>query len=434
MTRAPRGFTLLELMVGATVAIFVIAAVTATFLAQNRAFIALDLTRVAADSARDAFLDMEPSIRRAGFGLDPRWAFDFRYYACTASPCRDSITGADNLVFFARNPNYLYTANGSLLPDGTTCNTAGGCASGNAYLATITNAGGIYTVSVNLRTGATTPLLKGQVVQFVCSGNTQGVTMSTLNSTPTQVVNVTLSIVATPGAAPQSNDPTKQNAFASNSCLTTPNSVVMVLVDRYHYLIQAYNGVPWLVLDTGRDENQNGTTPENGADLNDYIPIAQGVEDLQFAYVLNINAPAVASGGTPPSAAPGAGPDKPTAGGVNSGNWVIGDYFTGSGSGITGQQEEPDWTIANMPLYTTPLADPLRFNTTAANIRAVRVTVNLRSTQTDQSQVASWTGDTEKRMENLSAASLLSGGRFRRFSFSSTVACRDMESRSNFVF
>src|SRR5207249_4682886 len=139
--------------------------------------------------------------------------------------------------------------------------------------------------------------------------------------TPTQVGNVTLSVVPTPGAAPLSSDPTKQNAFGSNSCLTQANSVVMFLVDRYHYLVQSYNGVPWLVLDTGRDENQNGTTPENGADLNDYIPLAQGVEDLQFAYVLNVNAPTLVTGSSPPSAAPGPGPDKPTAGGVNSGNW-----------------------------------------------------------------------------------------------------------------
>ena len=87
-----------------------------------------------------------------------------------------------------------------------------------------------------------------------------------------------------------------------------------------------------------------------------------------------------------------------------------------------------------MPQYSTSLLDPLRYNTTAANVRGVRVTVNLRSLQTDQSQASSWTGDVEKRVENLNGSSLQTGGRLRRFSYSTTVACRDMESRSAFIF
>jgi len=204
--------------------------------------------------------------------------------------------------------------------------------------------------------------------------------------------------------------------------------VMMVLVDRFHYLVQQYAGVPWLVLDTGTDLDGSGTV-----DAADYVPVARGVEDLQLAYILNINAPVV-GGGAPPSAPPTKGPDAPTAGGVNAGNWVVGDYFTGTGGSATGTQEQPDMTFANMPLYTTKFADPLRFNTTAANIRGVRITVNLQSPQTDQTQTASWTGDVEKRVENLNGANLQSGGRLRRFSFSSTVACRDMESRSAFIF
>ena len=183
MTRAPRGFTLLELMVGATISLLVIGAVTAAFLSQNRAFVALDLNRVAADAARDAFLEMEPAMRRAGFGLDPRYAFDFAYYACPAANCRDSINGPDNIAFYARNPVYTYTVNGATKPDGTVCGSANGCVSGNAYNVTITNAGGAYTVSASLGTLAFRPLLQGQVVQFVCPG-AAAVTMATLATAP----------------------------------------------------------------------------------------------------------------------------------------------------------------------------------------------------------------------------------------------------------
>src|SRR5712671_3725976 len=280
MTRAPRGFTLLELMVGATISLLVIGAVTAAFLSQNRAFVALDLHRVAADAARDAFLDMEPSVRRAGFGLDPRYAFDFAYYACPAANCRDSTTGPDNIVFYARNPNYMYTTNGATAPDGTVCASANGCVTGNAYNVSITSAGGVYTVKPDLRTGAVTRLRQGQLVQFICSG-AAAITMATLATTPAgaQSGTVTLSLVPTPGAAPASNDPTQANGFAANGCFVAPG-VIMVLVDRYHYLIQTYSGVPWLVLDTGTDTDELGTV-----DAGDYLPVAPGVEDIQFAYV-----------------------------------------------------------------------------------------------------------------------------------------------------
>ncbi len=428
MTRAPRGFTLLELMVGATVSLLVIGAVTAAFLSQNRAFVALDLNRIAADAARDAFLEMEPSIRRAGFGLDPRYAFDFAYYACPAANCRDSVTGPDNIAFYARNPVYTYTVNGATAPNGIVCTNANGCVSGNAYNVTITNAGGVYTVTPNLGTGAFRPLLLGQVVQFICPG-AAATTMATLSATPVQSGAPNLSLVPTPAAAPPSNDPTLANGFAANGCFVQPG-VIMVLVDRFHYLIQQYNGVPWLVLDTGTDLDGSGTV-----DANDYMPIAQGVEDVQFAYIMNINAPSVASGSAPPSSPPGNGPDAPSpAAGPNAGNWVFGDYFTGTGATATGTQEQPSATLASMPQYATPLNDPSRFINSAANVRGVRITVNLRSLQTDQTQVPTWTGDTEKRVENLNGSALQTGGRLRRFSFSTTVACRDMESRSAFIF
>jgi type IV pilus assembly protein PilW len=428
MKRAQRGFTLLELMVGATISIVVIGAVTAAFLAQNRAFVSLDLNRVAADASRDSFLEMEPSLRRAGFGLDPRYAFDFAYYACPATNCRDSITGPDNIVFYARSPNYTYTVNGATKPDGTACASANGCTIGNAYNVTITNAGGVYTVTPNLGTGASRPLLLGQVVQFICPG-AAAVTMATLSATPAQSGTPNLSLVATPTTTPGSNDPTKANGFGANGCFVAAG-VIMVPVDRFHYLIQTYAGVPWLVLDTGTDVDGSGVV-----DAADYLPIAPGVEDIQFAYVMNINAPTIANGATPPSAAPGKGPDAPTPlGGVNAGNWVIGDYFTGTGASASGTQEQPDSAIAKMPQYSTSLADPLRYNNTAANIRGVRISVNLRSLQTDQSQPSSWTGDTEKRVENLNGSALQSGGRLRRFSFATSVACRDMESRSAFIF
>jgi type IV pilus assembly protein PilW len=411
-----RGFTLLEVLFGISISIAVIGAVTGIFLGQQRAFVALDLSRIASQGGRDALLEMEPALRRAGYGLDPRFAFDFKSYACPASPCRDSVSGADNIVFYARNPSYLLVPVNGTNPDGTLCATVGGCAYGNAFHVVTT---GASTATVTLTSG--TVLQKGRIALFMCPDGTSA-TMGTLSSAVSGAGAQALGLV--PAVA---GDPTKQNGFALSTCFAGTNTgVLMFLVDRYHYLIQIYGGVPWLVLDQGLDLDGDGALPENGGDLDDYIPIAAGVEDLQVAYVLNINAPTVLAGGGGPAAAPGAGPDLPSAGGANLGNWVVGD--------LAGRVEEPDPTAATMPLYSTPPNDPLRFSTSAANIRDVRVTVNLRSLSTDQSRPPNWTGDVEKAAENRSTATLLSGGRFRRFSFQTTVSIRAMESRNSFLF
>ena len=78
--RHPRGFTLIEVTVGAAVALIVIGIVTATFLSQQRSLQALDLSREASNGARDAMLSLQQTIARAGYGVDPRYAFDFRNY------------------------------------------------------------------------------------------------------------------------------------------------------------------------------------------------------------------------------------------------------------------------------------------------------------------------------------------------------------------
>ena len=121
--------------------------------------------------------------------------------------------------------------------------------------------------------------------------------MATLAATPAQTGTPTLSLAPTPATAPASNDPTRANGFGANGCFVAPG-VIMVVVDRFHYMIQPYAGVPWLVLDTGTDVDGSGAV-----DAGDYIPIAPGIEDVQFAYVMNINAPAIPSGGAPPSSA-----------------------------------------------------------------------------------------------------------------------------------
>ena len=67
MRRASRrGFTLIEVMVGAVVALVVIGIVMGSFLAQQKSMQSLDLSREASNGARDAMLSMQEAIGRAG--------------------------------------------------------------------------------------------------------------------------------------------------------------------------------------------------------------------------------------------------------------------------------------------------------------------------------------------------------------------------------
>jgi len=60
VTRArQKGFTLIEVMIGAAVALVVIGIVTSTFLSQQRSLQSLDLSREASNAARDAMLSLQ---------------------------------------------------------------------------------------------------------------------------------------------------------------------------------------------------------------------------------------------------------------------------------------------------------------------------------------------------------------------------------------
>ena len=135
--RPQRGVTLIELLVGASVAIVVIGVVMATFLSQQRGMQALDLAREASNAGRDAMLSLQGTIGRAGYGVNPQFAFDFRNYSCptwtAAAPCRDSISGPDELVFVERDPNYFWAGTPTTPIQG--CDTSAPC-SGRAWQVT----------------------------------------------------------------------------------------------------------------------------------------------------------------------------------------------------------------------------------------------------------------------------------------------------------
>jgi type IV pilus assembly protein PilW len=387
-----RGFTITELLVTMAVSGFAIAAVLGTFASQQRSFESAESARSGQEAAREGLLEMERSLRMLGFGVDPRYAFDFRTYRCAAAPCRDKIDAPDELVFMARDPAYRLTPAGVL--------------EGNAWV--VVSAAPTFTVQI--RTGQR--FRKGQVLFVSCAGASR-YTMATVGTTTdvaTADGNQNLDIMTA-----VAGDPYRENNYA-DACYGVGTAMAFT-VNRYRYFIETVDNLPWLMLDTGIDLDGDNVTPDTG-DIDDIIPVARGVEDIQVAYTLRRSAAFTA-------------PDNNT-------NWIIGD--------TPGTVEEPDPTIVQPSTYPyrTTSVDAAAYNLHPGNIRQIRVTLMVRSPRQDNAPPPSWLGDAPpwlntaiptamRHVENRNAGTT-SLGRLRRYPTITTVNLRNMGSRSPFVF
>ncbi|MGE5049162.1 MAG: prepilin-type N-terminal cleavage/methylation domain-containing protein [Deltaproteobacteria bacterium] len=402
-----RGFTLIELMIGVTVSMLVIGTVSAIFIGQQRALQSLDLSREASNTARDAMLSMQETLGRAGYGVDPRYAFDFRNYGCpawsAAAPCRDSVTGPDEIVFVERDPGYYWAGTPSSPVQG--CDPAAPC-TGHAWRIRAFDA---THVTVAAQPGDT--FLQGQIVLMTCQRGVNGV-MGTVRTTATAAGAGDLQLNL--GTAVAGNPYATNIATGHDACFDGLQGTSLFLVNRYRYHVATVSGEPWLMLDRGLDFNQNGVTPEPGAgtpDLDDEIPVARGVEGLQIAYLFQP--------GTTGISAPDLG-----------GNWVVGD--------VAGSLEEPDPAAAAPPQGASD-TDPSRFDTHPANIRGVRIRLTVRSLRKDQIHAAGWQGDPPVpagagAIENRNDFTAVQPGLFRRYFTSVVASTPNLRSKNPFIF
>ncbi len=400
--RKHRGFTLIELFVGMAVGLLVIGVVMGTFLSQQRSLQALDLSRDASAAIRDSMLMLQETVGRAGYGIDPRYAFDLRNYNCTSGGpgCRDKVDGPDELVFVERDPNYYWP--------GTTASPVQGCdptapCTGHAWQL-VSYDMTIPKITIAGRVGD--QFLKGQVIQLMCAKGVSTPLMGTVATTVAPLAsaaNVDLTLMAT-----SATNPYQANIPATHDTCYDGAGVSVFLVNRYRFHVATINGDPWLMLDRGLDYNKNTVTPENGADVADEIPIGHGVEDFQVAYLLK------------PNPAGGTGPD-------NGGDWIVGD--------TPGTVEEPDPTTTP-PQQSASDSDPSRYaNTNPANVRALRISIGVRSLSTDKNQPSPWLGEPMPLFENRNV--VLTGsalGRYRRFQSQVVVATPNLNSKDPFVF
>lgn len=384
--RRLRGFTLIELMIASAIAILVIATASMALLSQYRGMQTADLNRLANGSSRNALSSLERNLRRAGWGVDPRWALDFQ---CGTQPCRDKVDAPDELAFVARDPLYRWRADGE-----NGCTLSGGCFEGHAWKREVP-APTAGVVSVKLPTGLV--LHEGQIILATCSSGTHAVMFTLAND----VVGTGSAVNLTPKAE-VTNDPYNHpdGITASDglgACASDLGQSVF-LVDRYRYFIQTVNNAngtttPWLMLDTGLTVN----------DAEQILPVAKNVEDMQVAYVLN-------SDGS-------AGPD------ATDHDWVVGN--------VSGTAEEPSLT-ATAPDYRTATTDASRFSLHPANVRGVRVSLTIRSDRTDNTHGEGWAGQQVPFAENRNAGT--QSGRYRRYTAETEITLRNLQVRLPFIF
>ncbi len=333
----PRGFTLVEMLISLVVVAFMVAGAMALMGQQQRAFQNTSAERALQETARAALTEMGENLRRAGYGIEPYFAFDFgplnittttpsivsQSYSCTGGPvtCRDKTNGTDEIVFHARDPAF------------------GRSLSSAPSTGSLTIVGGLQT-----------PLYQGQILQVMCGGAAGWayVTVGALapaNWAPPAAAPATTTISLAAGVG---GDPFPyQNAKLTGACFTAglASDIRVLKIDRFRYYVQSFAdpetpaGRPYLMLDRGLLDASGNLLVE---------PVAPDVEDLQFAYVFpNASAGAATVGAT------------------------LGTALANSAASID--------LGAVPPLFNDPEDIATRGNQSPANIRAVRVSLVTRT-------------------------------------------------------
>jgi type IV pilus assembly protein PilW len=365
------GFTLLEMMVSSVIMVLVLGGIAATFIATQRSYQHESQVKMATENARQANAYLDRLVKMAGYGLDPRFAFDFGTFggtlvkdnAVVPMPAGVPPVVTDDLAFRYRNPGYL--RRGSL--------------NGN----TLTLSGAPNTLGVPIKTG--------QPVLIACrGGNNYLVARAAAN---TVAGSTTLGLIDHGPPFDGSNGlPLLAGAPGCATDQNNPAFVMLIHEVRVRVISRGTPGTPlrsFLVVFNSHADPANNT---------DFDPIAADVESFQVAYVMNRDPAAVS-----PAYSPG-------------GNWILGDA----------ENQLPDRT-ALAPLMESPYTDPNRYTAHPANIRQVRVSVVARSQRTPVRAPTD-----PFAVENFTPASLLFDGYYRSTTLSS-VRLPNMLSRSFFT-
>jgi len=300
--RAPRGLTLLEMIIALTVSSLTVLAATALLVSQQRAFLSGSGDRAQQEAGRMALQELTRRLRSAGYGVDNNLVFDF---------------GATPLV---PRPNQIEPITNVSYPLDPTCNANGGnvrCrdsidASRSDEISFLTRdpmfsrfTSAVTTSTLTVIGQLKQPMYAGQILQVSCLGGTryrayvtvaQGVP-APVNPSPIAPVAIQLLPGVTSGGVPEF---ARENAVLADACfsLTGALAPVVTAVERSRFYVAWYaddgsvvaaqtaGARPYLMLDQGLLGGAVGGGPAP-------IPLAADVEDLQLAYLFH---PAVAGG------------------------------------------------------------------------------------------------------------------------------------------
>ena len=324
------GFTLSELLVGLVVTSIIMTATTAIFIGVQTAYQAETETKVITENGRGALMYLERVLPLAGYGLDPRIAFDVSGTVARDNqdvrtvgytPGQPAINGpadtvvTDDLAFRYRDPTFLRPGRLS-----------------SATLVTLDQ-------PLNLS------LAVGKLLAVGCRG---GAEFAYVRLTAAAVpADTTLAVAA--AAAPLTS--------STNSCLqaTGTGSPWVFLVQEYRLRVVNLAGRPWLVAFRNLESNVTNLNAP-------FDPIAPDVEVFQFAFGMNRARPlpALPCCQTPPDLA-------------GNSNFLVGDA---AGETFFAQ---PANVLTVNPSYATSYDDPSRFTALPANIRSVHVGLVLRA-------------------------------------------------------
>ncbi|MFN0064313.1 MAG: prepilin-type cleavage/methylation domain-containing protein [Myxococcaceae bacterium] len=386
--QATRGFTLLELLTGAAVLVILITGVMAAIVATQAAYQTEATTKQATEGSRLATGYVERLLPLAGYGIDPAFAFDFGIasiptgekdnYQEVYGPGATDRFWTDDLAFRHRDPSFL--RRGTLDAGGTT-----------------------FTLNTTAFPNFGSDLRIGQAVIVSCHG-----------ASSWRVMRVTGVVVAASVSAQVADygAPFVGGSFPVGvpSCYQdVANPAFLMLMYETRLRVIDLGGTPVLVA-----FHDFGPVAGN----TNYDPLVANVELFQVSYVMNRPRPTSSCCALVPTGPWDPATDSPDS--LGSANWIMGD------------QDDPVATLpstaAAAPSSQTPYDDALRYNAHPSNIRAVRVSMVVRSPR-GRNRLA-YPFDPGEQVENFAMPALTDN--FFRAATTATIRVPNMTSRAFF--
>lgn len=351
----PHGFTLVELLIGTAVGALVLLAVGLAFISQAQQYQAHASRRAIQASARQGMAFVERTARRAGFGVDPDRAI-IPYDSFDAATNTQAAGFPDAVAFHARDP--LFSRLVQKVEPGR----------------------------LELATPLSEDMYQGQILLLLCPG---AVTYTYV--TVGMFARAGDTVIALDHSAPGVDSPmgppgvlfrdAEGHLNPVSSCFTGAEPPTVVKVERTAFYIASFDedgdpstpGLrPYLMLHRGLDIAGGADgQPDGVIDARDAVPLADGIEQLQAAYILNtIHSTDPSQEKQVPAVVGVVDDNLPATGGGGVRPWPFGEQWA-----LT--------STADRPSFQDAYDSPRRMTAHPANIRQVRLTLVARSTVPD---------------------------------------------------